>query len=86
MSEALVHVVPVPVPRSRLHESLARLDVAARARLVEAGDDTELVVARVITRLEARATASLREGLRANAWLAIGITIGVGVLLGSRSR
>lgn len=69
-----------------LRESLVRLDAAARARLLAAGDDVEHVVTNVSARLEARARASLREGLRANAWLALGLAVGLGLILGRGSR
>lgn len=77
-------VTVASTPRSRLQSSLVRLDAAARARVVSAGTDVEHIVAQAAARLEERAVTALREGLHSRAWLAIGVAVGIGILLGRR--
>lgn len=77
-------IAVVAEPDSRLRTSLLRLDEAARARLATV--DVDQVVARGVAHAEARAAAWLRRRLHANAWLALGLAVGVGVLLARTPR
>lgn len=70
--------------RPQLREALMRLDTVARGRIVAAGGDVERLVAAVSARVEARAHVAVREGLRRHAWLAIGLALGLGALVGAR--
>jgi hypothetical protein len=80
---ALTTIAP---PRSPLRESLSRLDQAARARLVTTGDDVENAIAAAAAHLEARTRAGLRRALHSRAWVALGLAVGLGILLGGRQR
>jgi ElaB/YqjD/DUF883 family membrane-anchored ribosome-binding protein len=72
-----------------LRKSLARLDRAARARLVVAGEDVESVVVDAADRLEARARAKVQDLLHTHAYAVLGVVAGFGVVVGllsGRSR
>jgi 2,3-bisphosphoglycerate-independent phosphoglycerate mutase len=84
MSEATPHsqslVVQAATPS--LRHSLARLDVAARARFVAVGADVEVVVTDVASRLEARARTAVTQALRENALTIVGVALAVAVVAG----
>ena len=80
---ALVARTPAHV---RLRDSLARLDAAAAARVVDAGDHVEQALTELSARLEGRARQTVREGVRNHAWLLLGAAVGLGLLLGRASR
>jgi len=68
---------------SRLRDSLLRLDIIARSRLVESSAEVAAVVS---TRIADASTASLKKGLHRSAWIALGLALGFGVILARGTR
>jgi len=70
----------------RLRKALDRLDALAHARVVDVSHEVERVAAVVLEQTAEAASAGTRRVLHHNAWLAIGLCIGVGLMLGHASR
>jgi hypothetical protein len=70
----------------RLRKALDGLDALAHARVVRVSHEVERVAAVVLEQTAAAASVGTRRVLHRHAWLAVGLCIGIGVMLGHASR
>ncbi len=71
---------------AKLREALVELDALATARVTTLGGDVARICATVIVDTAADALVEVRRALHGRAWLALGVAVGVGVMLGRASR
>lgn len=70
----------------RLRKALDGLDALAHARVADVSHEVERVAAVVLEQTAEAASVGSRRVLHHHAWLAIGLCIGIGLMLGHASR
>ena len=70
----------------RLRKALDGLDALAHARVLGVSHEVERVAAVVFGQTAEAASVGTRRVLHRHAWLAVGLCIGIGLMLGHASR
>ncbi len=84
--QALQLVVQATRSDERLRKALDRLDALAHVRVAGVSHEVERVAAVVLEQTAEAASVGTRRVLHRHAWLAVGLCIGVGLMLGHASR